>query len=249
MATLLTHGRIGELVFPHLPQLELAVYDSFLLGCMLVDIHILNPAYRATTHFYFEDPIATANGRGSGYHFLAQLDDLLLRPWQALTAAEQAFTAGYLCHLAADEVWKQLDRESIQLHGLRWWRDLPVPSGVTLRVFEEIILFGENAPAFPKTLSEAQVPDIFKHVPYSALQALWALVQPYLRAGGTRPAYLELLARMGAVNPEIQGGMQAYEQHAGEAVGVIERYLGGTEARMEAMVSRAVAQTPRLWER
>ena len=248
MATLLTHGQIGARVFPHLPRLAPEVYDSFLLGCMLVDVHVLNPADRAVTHFYYEDPIATINGQGSCQHFLARLDDLWLRPWPALTPGEQAFTAGYLCHLAADEAWKQMDRASIQTHGLRWWRDLPVPSGVTLRVFEEGVLFAPQAPAWPPGLAEAQVPHIFKHVSLSTFQTLWALVQPFVRVGGTPAAYLDLLARLGEVNPEIRAGVQAYEQQAGAAGAVIERYLGGVPARMDAMVARALAQTPKLWQ-
>ena len=116
-------------------------------------------------------------------------------------------------------------------------------------MFEESVLFEAEAWSFPRSLGETRVPNMFKHVEFSAFETLWAVVQPFFRAGGTRAAYLELLARMGRANPEIQAGTQAYAAYAGAAEGVIARYLGGRQARMEAMVRRAVEQTPGLWER
>jgi len=249
MATLMTHTIVGGAVFPHLARLDPADYGSFLLGCMLVDIHILNPAYRAATHFYYEDPIETTNLKGSCHHFLAQLDEILVRPWDELTPSEQAFAAGYLCHLAADEAWKQMDRESMQIHGVLWWRDLPVPPGVTLRVFDELLLPRENEYHFKQALSDTQVPDIFKHVPYPAFQELWAAVKPHILAGGTRASYLEMLARLGKVNPEIQASLQEDARYSGAGGEVIDRYLKGVPARMDAMLSRSLQQVPRLWER
>jgi len=249
MATMITHCIIGEIVFPYLPRLDPAGYGSFLLGCMLVDIHILYPAYRSPTHFYQDDPLSKVHLNTSCQNFLSQLENNLIRPWNGLSPSEQAFAAGYLCHLAADEAWKQMDRESAQLNGVRWWKDLSVPPGVTLTVFDELLLPKEYSYAFTTVLSNVLVPDIFKHVPYRALQEMWTAVKPHVLAGGTRVSYFEMLARLGKTNPEIQTALQEYERHGHEAIEVIDKYLNGLQARMDAMVSRSLEQVPRLWDR
>ena len=108
MAPVTTHLVIGERVFPQLLQLEPADFGAFLLGCVMVDVHAFSSIDRRTTHFAdrFDKHGAYAFDR-SCTNFVDQLDDLLVRSWDELTCTEQAFVAGNLCHLAADENWKQ----------------------------------------------------------------------------------------------------------------------------------------------
>lgn len=104
MAPLTTHLIIGERVFGKLPQFEEADCGTFLLGCVVPDVHFFGDVDRRTTHFAER---LHAEGAYAFYvscaNFLSQLDDLLNLPWDRLTTAEQAFVAGHLCHLAADE--------------------------------------------------------------------------------------------------------------------------------------------------
>ncbi len=142
-----------------------------------------------------------------------------------------------------------MDRESAQMHGLRWWKDLPVPPGVTLTVFDELLLTKESGCAFTPILSSTQVPDIFTHVPYPAFQEMWTTIKPHVMAGGTRASYFEMLGRLGKTNPEIQTALQEYGEHRQAAVEVIDTYLNGVPARMDAMLSRSLEQVPLLWGR
>ena len=152
MAPLITHLVIGERVFLQQQRFDLADYGPFLLGCILVDVHFCGPHLcdthlcdthlcgtidRRRTHFAERLVKDSANGfNRSCANFLECLDGLLVRPWGKLTSAERAFVAGYLCHLAADEDWKQFDWDVLQTLGMRWWIELPVPVDVPAPVPE-----------------------------------------------------------------------------------------------------------------
>jgi hypothetical protein len=136
MASTITHLVIGERVFTQLEQLDPVDYGEFLLGCVLVDVHCCSAVDRQITHFAERfDEQGTDAFNKSCSNFLSQLGSLLVHPWNKLTSAERAFVAGYLCHLAADEDWKQFDLHTIHTLGIQWWVDLPVPVSVILTAF------------------------------------------------------------------------------------------------------------------
>lgn len=142
-----------------------------------------------------------------------------------------------------------MDRASAETTGVRWWRDLIVPAGVTLTVFDLCLLPEEHATLFTQVLARTDVPDIFTHVPSGVFQELWSAVKPYAIAGGQPEAYFELSARLAARNVKFQQTLREYDRHRQAAVEVITRYLSGVKARLDAMVSRSLEQVPRLWDR
>lgn len=91
MATMVTHCLVGEKVFPFLPKLDPVGYGSFLLGCMLVDIHILYPAYRSVTHFYQGNPVEKGYQDRSCENFISRLDTILVRPLGSLDPFRTGF--------------------------------------------------------------------------------------------------------------------------------------------------------------
>jgi len=249
MAPLTTHLVIGERIFAHLPRFGPSDYGAFLLGCVLVDVHVVSDIKRRDTHF-----AASLVGDGANaFHqscanFLRRRDGLLRRPWHELTSAERAFVAGYLCHLAADEDWKQFDWLILQRQGIRWWTDLPVPGNVIVTVFDVLSkeLFGEFS-AVSSALRDATLPDPFTHVPLDLFQATWDIAQVHVLGDSTLESFLELLRRLGKTDAELEAERRQHERHWQAAANFIERDFGGVPPRVEAMTQRALDTMPRLW--
>jgi len=105
-----------------------------------------------------------------------------------LTSAEQAFVAGYLCHLAADEDWKRVDWNMIHTHGLLIWTDLPVPGSVIVSAFD-ILSSGiyRDFPSVASALGDASIPHILRYVPWEAFQTMWDVAQVQVLMNEPRP--------------------------------------------------------------
>ena len=251
MAPLATHLVIGERVFAQVSQMEEAGYGLFLLGCVVPDAHFFGDVERRITHF--ADRLQ-AEGvyafHRSCANFLDQLNDLLIRPWKSLATGERAFVAGYLCHLAADEDWKQVDYNMLQDRGLLIWTDLPVPGGVTVTAFDVLSsqYYGDFA-SVATALSEASVPDVLTHVSHGVFQAMWNIAQVHALSGSTFESNLQTLARLGKSEAEVQVERRQLEAHWDRAIEVIEEYLGSIPSRIDAMVARSLQIVPCLWER
>jgi hypothetical protein len=251
MAPLTMHLVIGERVYPHRPQFNPSpsVYGAFLLGCILVDVHGFSEIRRPTTHFAHRSGGDDVNGFDrSCANFLEQLDTLLVRPWDKLTCAEQAFVAGYFCHLAADEDWKRFDWNALHTLGISLWRDLPVPGDVLLTTFD--VLSNDlyvDFPSVSSALREATVPDVMMHVSHSSLQAMWDAVKAHVVDHSTLDSYLEMLRRLGKTGVEIREIRHKHEVYWEEAVKSVHEYFGGVQSRMEAMVRRSLEMMPRFW--
>ena len=118
MPPTLTHLVVGERAFGSLERIERSApaYGRFLLGCLLADVNNLDPGDtldRRRTHF-LDPELAQVSfweaSLQSCARFLDRRDEALSRPWRDLPGDEQAFVAGYLCHLAADEAQARLLR-------------------------------------------------------------------------------------------------------------------------------------------
>jgi hypothetical protein len=181
-------------------------------------------------------------------NFLGRCDALLRRPWHGLTNAERAFVAGYLCHLAADEDWKQFDWLTLQREGIYWWTDLPVPGNVIVTVFD--VLSKElfiDFPAVSSALRDVAVPDPFTHVPLELFQATWKVTRVHILNNSTLESFLELLRRLGKTDAQIETERRQHDRYWQDAVDLIHKGFGGVPSRVEAMVQRALDTVPRLW--
>ncbi|MFQ6100458.1 MAG: zinc dependent phospholipase C family protein [Anaerolineae bacterium] len=248
MAPLVTHLVIGERVFAQLQRLDPTDYGSFLLGCVLVDVHGFSDIDRHRTHFVGrldEDGVGAFNT--SCANFLSQLDGLLPRPWTELTGAEQAFVAGYLCHLAADEDWKQFGWNLMHALGIASLADLPVPGDVVMTVFD--VLSSKmylDFPAVVSALDDVEIPEVLMHVPHEAFQAMWDIVKEHVMTGDTPESYFEMLKRLGQTNAQLQGVICQHHVYWEDAVALVDD-TGGVAPRIQAGVRRSLETIPRLW--
>jgi hypothetical protein len=253
MPPLNTHLVIGERVFRKLdlqpiPQLigDGSHYGPFLLGCLLVDVNSFvrtntdDPIDRRVTHFvgrFDEDGVASFTQ--SCTNFMEQLDHLLKRPWDALTAIEQAFAVGYLCHLAADETWKAWGAELRQMLKISSLDQFPVPPDVILTAFSVLShTLYQDFTAVDTALSEASIPDVFIHVPHHYFQTMWAITQPTLKLGDQPASYFMMLERAQTPAKELQATREAHATYWDAAVALIQQ-LGG----VAPFIHKAVAHT------
>jgi hypothetical protein len=249
MAPILTHLVVGERIFPQIaaPLPTPEAHGAFLLGCILVDVNSFEPAIaRRVTHFIGpKDQVGRRSFTDSSRNFIQQQARLLRRPWQALTAAEQAFVAGYLCHLAADESWK--------LTSDRWWerlgvdsvKDFPMPPDVFLTAFS--VLSGAtlvDPDAVAALLAQSTIPDVLTHVTLADFERTWQIVQPYALEN-TPEAYFELRARQGQSAAEVDRVRQSHARYWELALTLI-RDLGGVEPYLQLATEHALQAISRL---
>jgi hypothetical protein len=250
MAPLVTHVVIGERVFAQAQCFDPApsVYGAFLLGCMLVDVNGFTEIDRRATHFVgrLED-VGENAFKSSCINFLSQRDVVLRSPWNELTQAEQAFVAGYLCHLAADEAWNEIGWKVLQAMGLTSYKEMPVPGEVLLTVYDALSRqVCKDWPTVECTLNSAAIPDVMTHVPYPIFRRVWKLIKPHILASGAAQAYFDLLDRMGTSAVEIQEIRCQHEVCWDEAVAFIGD-MGGVEQYLTAAVERSASVLPLLW--
>jgi hypothetical protein len=250
MAPPICHLIVGERVFAQLPQLNPTNYAGFLLGCVLVDVHAFSDIDRRATHFadrlVRDGPNALDR---SCANFLSQLDSLLVCPWNELTSAEQAFIAGYLCHLAADEDWKEFDWNTLHTTGMYLWTDLPVPGRVIVTTFD--VLSSElytDFSALISALSNVSVPDVLTHVPHWVFQTMWDVVKPHIMDGSIFELHIEMTRGPGKTSAGTQSVCHQHDIYWEDAVESVQRYFGGVQPRIQAMVQRSLETMPLLYQ-
>ncbi len=248
MAPLITHLVVGERVFAQLRRFDPASYGSFLLGCALVDVHGFSDIDRRVTHFVgrlHED--GEDAFRKSCDNFLERLDTLLVRPWRELAQHERAFVAGYLCHLAADEVWKRLGQDVMLALGINSLADTPVPGEVFMTAFD--VSSSEMYIDFFSVASElnaASVPDVLTHVPYAVFRRMWRIVKPHVMDGRTAESYFEMIKRLGRTTAQVQAVRREHKVYWEDTVAWIAE-LGGVEPYILNAARRSLEVLPRLW--
>jgi hypothetical protein len=242
MPPLNTHLVIGERVFRQKRTLP-PYYGHFLLGCLLVDVnsfsnHVID---RRVTHFVGRfDEDGTASFTKSCTNFLEQLNDLLKRPWDVLTETEQAFVAGYLCHLAADETWKAWGAELRRVLKIETFDQLSAPPNVILTAFSVLShALYQDFVAVDAALSDVTVPDVFTHVPHRCFDRMWTVVQPTLRLGDQPASYFMMAERAQTPAPELQAIREAHATYWDEAVALIQQ-LGGVAPFIHKAVAHAL---------
>lgn len=248
MPPITTHLVIGERIFAHLPGLNPSDRGGFLLGCALVDVHGYT-VDRRTTHFAgrLDREGDLAFGKSCA-NFVAGLDGLLTRPRGQLESEELAFVAGYLCHLAADENWKQFDWDLRQESGAYVWTDLPTPGDVILTAFDVLSadLYADHA-SVASDLGRAVIPDVFSHVSHQPLSRTWDVIREHVISGSTRQSALATIERTAGGGEEEQAIRRLHETHWEDAVRVIKTHLGGVRSRVRDMVRQSRETMARLW--
>lgn len=250
MAPLVTHLVVGERVFAQLQQFDSKAYGPFLLGCLLVDVNGFSDIDRRTTHFagrLHEDGADAF--RKSCTSFLAQLDALLVRPWRELVREEQAFVAGYLCHLAVDEVSKQSGYEMMQKLGISSLAELPVPGGILLSAFGALTreLYGDFSTII-SVLENTSIPHVLTHVSHGDFRTMWEIAGKWMMNGCPYELRIEMHRRMGKAEAQIEASRREREAYWDAAV-TFARESGEVERTIDHGAQHSLEVLPRLWMR
>jgi hypothetical protein len=249
MAPIVMHAVIGERVFPQVePLAQTRALGAFLLGCMLVDVNGFSDLDRRQTHFSGrpteEGEVAFSQGTRT---FLSQLDQWVQRPWFGLAAEEQAFVAGYLCHLAADEAWKSAIWRALWSMGITDGDQLPIPGGVILTAYSFLsVEHYLDAAAVADALRHATVPDVLTHVPHEALLRMWRIIQPCSMDEFTLACYLAMLEAKGRSAAEVAEQRRVHERYLEDAKAFIQETFD-VPTMIQATVDRSLEFVPRLW--
>lgn len=245
------HLVVGERVFPQIQELgqQSSVYGAFLLGCVLVDVTMIAPLDRRRTHF--SDGLHGQGGWAfdrSCENMLAQLDDVLLRPWRDLSGRERAFVAGYVCHLAADESWKAFSLRLLHKLGLTRLSELPVPGGVLMTVYQiaSTALFAD-LPAIDSAVASAEIPDVLRYIPHHVLAQTWAVAGPHALDGRTPESFYAMVARMGRTEAKVQAVRENHERHWEAALAFVAEQED-VASIVASGVDRSLEVIPRLWQ-
>ena len=228
MAASVTHLVVGERVFAQGARaLGIAPdsYGAFLAGCILVDVHAFHPIDRRRTHFVgrVDEDGANAYTRSCS-NFLACLPTLLERPWGALAPGERAFVAGYLCHLAADECFKQDGERLLRELGIASWDEFPVPWDVSLTAFDYVsrgyLLDPKGTYA---ALRQLPVPGVFTHVPAEMFQHQWYVIEGYVLPGDVFETNTAMLVRAGFAPAKIEASRLRHAATRDASLALYER--------------------------
>ena len=251
MADMITHLVVGEHVFRDSGRFGPEHLGPFLLGCVLVDVHFCDRAVeRSMMHFSGGND----SGRPDAYdrscgNFLQRLDGLLEEPFLDLPEAEQAFVAGYLCHLAGDEAFLRAHWALVHERGPRWWRELSARLNVVLSAFGMLSAERLCDPAAVRiALTRCRVPDVFTHVSRDVLESVWAAFRQHAMHR-TIDSYLEMVAGMGRTREELDQLTHDHDEHMDAALGIVRTSFGGVVPRMQAMERRSLDLLPSLWGR
>jgi hypothetical protein len=251
VAPFLTHLVIGEQLWPGLvTRPGWAAHDgTFFFGCLAPDVDkFCDGLSQATTHFVAKDAGYEWVNRRTRL-FLDHQDEFLRAPMSTLEPVEQAFIAGYLCHVATDEVTGRYGqatrREAAGRDPPRNWID------AFLTVLDPEVWRMARDPAWiAARLRIATVPNgALLFAPPDCLVAMHRIVWPQVEAGGGLLPYLGMLRRhrrwrrYGRVSDaqddvEIEAELAAYRQAIEAAEPLARQLVAATN--LHEFVQRAV---------
>ena len=249
MAPIVMHSVIGERVYAQIePLAQTQALGTFLLGCMLVDVNAFSDLDRRQTHFAGRPNEDGENAFYEGTRtFLSQLNQLLRRPWPSLTPDEQAFVAGYLCHLAADEAWKSTLWRALWAMGITSADQFPIPGGVVLTAYSVLSTqYYLDTAAVADALRQAAIPDVLTYLPHEALVHMWRIVKPCAIEDFSADCYLAMLERQGRTAAEVADRRRLHERYMDEALAFIKGSFD-VETMIQATVDRSLQVVPALW--
>ena len=244
MAPFLTHLMIGERIWTALGGDGYAesawhgeeYYGSFLLGCLAPDVDKLCKGLeQSTTHFAAKD-------RGFAWvkqrtrRFLENPGDWMRAPCVDLTPAEQAFTLGYLCHVATDEATGRLGQRMVA-HLKATGEPFPNTDALLTVIDPRLWAMALEPEQVLSALDQAPIPCCpFPFIRAGCLEALRQVVLPQVHAGGGFLPYLGMVRRHwqwcrhgrvsdAADDPELERDLAAHQQRVEVELATCERLV------------------------
>jgi len=199
MAPFMTHLVVGERVWSRLEwdgsRRGHDDYGTFLFGCLAPDMDKLcNGLEQGTTHFLPKDEAGDYAWQRS-QRLLDHPAEYLRAPFGRLSASEQAFVLGYLCHVATDEISGR--------HALRIQDQLTVRGGALPNVDAILTVMdgrfwamADDPRGITAALSGAAIPEgTMLFAPPVCLGAMYQIVLPHVCDGGGLDSYLDMVRR------------------------------------------------------
>ncbi|MFH2046374.1 MAG: zinc dependent phospholipase C family protein [Pseudomonadota bacterium] len=251
MASLITHLLVGKHVFQHIHNIEHSAknYSAFLLGCLLVDVNRFSIIDKSQTHFVKRKK--ENSKKYSSYsceNFLSQLDKELLRPWETLSKEEQVFIAGYLCHLAADEIWKEFGWQQVRTLKMSALPEFPVTGTVMLTAYDMLCKKEfTDFDSVTQALNQVSIPDVLVNISHDSLLKMWEIIRSHIIYGSTPDSYIQLLALSGETEAELEKTRKEHDLYWEIAITII-REAGGVNKYIQTAIKRAVDVLPLLFQ-
>lgn len=236
-------------MFSQIRQIEhsTANYSAFLLGCLLVDVNRFSIIDKSQTHF-----VKRKKENSKKYfnysceNFLSRIDKELLRPWETLSKEEQLFIAGYLCHLAADEIWKEFGWQQVRTLKMSALADFPVTGTVMLTAYDMLCKKEfTDFDSVTQALNQVSIPDVLVNISHDSLINMWEIIRSHIMDGSTPDSYIQMLALSGKTKSELKKTRKEHDLYLENAITII-RKAGGVNKYIQAGTKRAMDVLPQL---
>ncbi|MDM8528439.1 zinc dependent phospholipase C family protein [Anaerolineales bacterium HSG24] len=190
MAPFNTHFLIAEHVWSELDGPWSGDYGPFCFGCVAPDVDKMSITLtQKDTHFFDRTDDYELMVTHRSATFLERQNQLLRSRFINLSASEQAFVLGYLCHLAVDEVSKHLWRWEGTWNKFRY-----VSIGLAFAALDEQARQQtHDYPRLVEAICAITPPTVLTHVSPTDLKAMFDGVCHFARAVDTKAEYTALL--------------------------------------------------------
>lgn len=252
MAPYLTHLVVGERVWFSLDGRRPTQqdYGTFLFGCLAPDMDKLcDGLEQATTHFVAKDSAGDWVWRRS-QRFLDRQTDFLRVPYPELSAGEQAFVLGYLCHVATDETTGRLARV-LRRHFSATGGSMPSVDAIATAMDPRFWVMVADSRGVLAALETATIPSqILAFAPPECLKAMYRSIVPQVQEGGGLEPFLRTIRRQrqwmrhgrvsdAADDPELEAELSAFRRHIEANMPAAERLV--EDLQLESFVEQAAS--------
>ena len=228
MAPYIAHLVVAERAYARLWDRDDRL-GEFLYGSIAPDVSAEpNALARQDTHFvgsYREDGEAIFSR--STATFLARYEAFTVRPPRAWSDAERAFLEGYLCHLAADEVWRSLLISFWKAHCEHWAEMgeemlLPLLQAATTEFDRRAVRQLANPGRVLEALRNSARIDLLNFLDPERCEDLKRRVCDYLAAGAGLEAFLKLARGAGECEAWLRRRRRQFLEHRDQMEQLLE---------------------------
>jgi hypothetical protein len=234
MAPYKTHFLVAERVWENLPGPWQPHFDQFCFGCVAPDVDKISATLtQKDTHFYDRSTAWELMASHRTATFLECRNTFLCCPFGELSAADQAFALGYLCHLAVDEVSKWMWRRPV------WKPFRNTGPGVAFAALDELAQSHIHDYSTIRTcFDRLKVVHIIPKIPKADLDAYVSGLRAFTQAQDVVVEYTALVKMFSQVPPAQQReAITAFELNIDEARQYV--HIFQLDVMLEASIQRS----------